>query len=438
MIALRRLSLLVLALCVLAACSSDGDAKKVKGTRISVLQDIHKTQVDPGLQGFAFNLPDPALNADWPQAGANTRHEQPNAVLSPMPERDWSRSIGSGSTSDFKLLSAPVVAGGMVYAMDSRGRVSAYDLKNGSREWRTETMPKDHDGDAMGGGVAYEDGVVYATTGFGEVLALQARSGAIVWRRPLLKPIRSAPTVGDGRVFVTNIENETHALDARTGTPLWKHAGLAENTSIMGMASPALSGDMVVVAYSSGEVFGLRAQNGRVLWGEVLAVPTQLGALPAIADVRGHPVLSDRRAYAISHSGRMAAIDQRTGDRVWEADIGGLNTPLVLGDVIYVLSNKNELIALDRANGRVVWLTQLARLEDPDNRSSKAIAWFGPVMAGGRLWVTSSRGHLAAYEPDTGTSVFEDRAARSFFLPPIVADRTMLLLSDDGDLLAYR
>jgi len=425
---------------VLAACGSDDSAKTVAhaGKRIAVMEAARKPVVDSSLGSFKVEVPEPAVIRDWAQNGGNTEHSVGNASLRAVVEQSWSSSIGSGSDGDYKLLSTPVISENVAYAMDARGRVSATNAVNGDRLWRVETAPSDKDGEAIGGGVAVQGKIIYAATGFGEVIALHSTDGSVMWRSMTGKPLRSPPTVFEGRVFVITIENETFALDSQSGRTMWKHSGIAENATLMGASSPAVHGDTVVVAYSSGELFGLRAQNGRVVWGEVLAVPTQVGALPAIADIRGLPVIDQGRVYAISHSGRMICLDERTGERVWEADIGGINTPLVVGNAVYVVTLDNELIALTRQGGRIIWTTDIQKHEDPSDHDSKKVLWWGPVMAGGRLWLTNTMGHLAAYAPETGYATFDGDLAKSFYLPPIVANTTLFGLDDNGQLRALK
>ena len=426
----------------MSACGSSDDPAEGKasvGKRIAVMEAARKPVADKSLSSFGFEFPEPAVIRDWPQTGGNTSHAVGHPALAKVPERIWKTSIGTGSGGYYKLLSSPVVSDGVVYAMDARGRVSAYSAQDGDRLWRIETVPPERDDEsAIGGGIAVEGRVVYAATGFGEVVALSTYDGAVMWRRMIGKPIRSAPTVAEGRVFIITIENETHALDASTGFSLWKHSGIAENATLMGASSPAVHGDTVVVAYSSGEVFGLRAQNGRVVWSEVLAVPTQIGALPAIADIRGLPVIEGGRVFSVSHSGRMASVVERTGDRAWEADLGGVNTPSIIGNAAFVVTLNNELVALERQTGRIIWSIDLQKREDPDDRESKAVSWWGPVFAGGRLWLTNSLGHVAAYAPDTGYALYDADIDGAFFLPPVVANSTLFLLNDQADLYALK
>lgn len=426
----------------LMACSSDTASKDKEkapaGKRISVLEASRRSLADQTISDYQISLPEQAVIPDWAQPGGNTEHAPGHFALGSIPKQIWSRSIGDGSGGYYKLLSGPVISEGVVYVMDARGYVSAYDAKDGDRIWRAETTPAGKSDEAIGAGVTVQGKVLYAATGFGEVIAMSTKDGAVLWRHTIGKPLRSPPTVAEGRVFVINIENETFALDAETGLLMWRYSGIAENATLMGASSPAVHGNTVVVAFSSGELFGLRAQNGRVVWSEVLAVPTQIGALPAIADIRGLPVIEGGRVFSVSHSGRMASLDERTGERAWENDIGGVNTPYVSGNALFMVTLDNELAALAKGSGKVVWSTQLQKLEDPEDRDSDKVFWWGPVLAGGRLWLTNSLGHLVGVSPENGKVVYDREVGKSFFLPPVVANNTLFLLSDKGELIALQ
>ena len=430
------------AMFVLAGCSGSAGNKigsTVKGVRVAVMDTSAATlKPDPGLQGVRPEVPSTVTNASWPQASYDATHVTPNAALGTALQPAWSASIGEGSSSDFKLLARPVVAQGRVISMDSQGEVRAFDTRTGKRIWRFDTTPSDSDAKAIGGGIGADDAAVYVTTGFGDVVALDAADGRVVWRRALRNPLRAAPTVANGRIYVVSIVNQLTALDAATGQVLWEHNGIAENATLMGASNPAVSGDSVVVAYGSGEIYNLRTENGRVSWTYALTSPTQVGALPAIADIRGLPVIDRGRVFAISHSGRMAAIDHRTGDRVWEADVGGIHTPLIAGDTVYVFSNDGQLVALSRGNGRVAWVQDLPRTSDPDDRDSDPVFWAGPVLGNGRLWLTNSAGELASFSPNDGQRMDTVDLGEPCYIAPIIAGKTVFAVTDDGTLVALR
>ncbi len=418
----------------LGACSGlpgwfgEGEAAPLPGERISVLALERTPEPDPRIADLQVRLPRPTPNPDWPQFGGYADHAMHHIAVPEVLERAWKVDIGTGGSDDRRLLSPPVVAAGRVYALDARGRVSAIDAASGRRIWRVDSLPKEDAKDAFGGGLAYAGGRLYVATGVGEVVALDPAEGSEIWRQSVAGPIRSAPAVSGGRVFVTTYDNQLFALDAGTGNQLWSHRGIAESAQLMGAATPAVAGGLVVAAYSSGEVVALRADNGRVLWSDALA---------SLADITGSPVIDRDRVYAVSHAGRLVAISLRTGDRLWEQDISGTQTPWIAGDFLFVLTTDNDLLCLSRRDGRVRWVRPLPRYKNPEDRKGP-IFWSGPVLASDRLIVVGTHKKALSISPYTGKVLGSMDLPGRVELAPVIADGTVYILTDGGDLVALR
>ncbi len=406
------------------------------GDRIAVLRSDSVIEADPRLAGVPIVLPAPIDNSDWPQPGGTPDHAIGHVALGEGTRRQWTANVGAGSDRNHRMLSPPVVAAGRVYAMDARCRVTAVDAENGERVWSVDLTSERGKG-GFGGGVAFAGGILFAATGCGQVVALDAARGEEIWRRDARAPSRGAPTIYDGKVFVTTLDNRLEAIDARTGEPLWTHTGMAEIAGILGSASPAGGGGLVIVPYSSGELFALRADNGRMVWGDSLAAVRRSDVVSELADIRGLPVLYQGLVIAASHSGRAAGIDARSGNRVWDQDYGSINMPWVAGEFFYLVTTDNQLIAAQIADGRVRWARSMQAFRNPERREDRVV-WAGPILAGGRLVLVSSLGQAVFLSPQTGEELGRiDLPARTV-IPPVVAGRTLYILSDNGTLSAYR
>jgi len=429
----------VFATLLLGGCDWFGDTGKppLPGERISVLQMEGRAMPDPSLNATPVSLPPATRNDMWPQAGGYPDHAMGHLALSAAPAEVWRASIGDGSGSRLRLLSRPVVAQGKLFALDAASQLTALDEASGKRLWQVELKPADTRGSSFGGGVAYGDDYVFAATGYAEVVAVNPADGTIVWRKRIPGPARGAPTVIKGKVFAQTLDNQTFALSAKDGETLWSHTGILESAGLLGAVSTATDGSVVIAPYSSGELFALRLENGRAVWQDNLTAIRRMGALSGLADIRGMPVIDHGLVLAVSHSGRTVAIDERTGARVWDQELGGVDTPWPAGNFVFVLSNENELVALLRANGRIRWVAPLMRYEDPKDKST-AVVWTGPVLAGDRLWLTGSTGLLVGLSPVNGEIVSQIKLPDPSYLSPIVADATLFVLTDSGTVVAYR
>lgn len=435
----RRLAWVVMACLGLGACSSwmgEAEDPPLPGKRISVLS--REKTLEPEIKGASeILLPPPEANEDWPQAGGYANHAMHHMEVGDGLQRAWTTGVGSGSSKRAKLLAQPVVAEGRVFTLDADTEVRAVDVKTGRTVWDRDITPEDEDDTFSGGGLAYEDGMLFASTGFAQVVALDAATGKVVWRQSLSGPMRGAPTVRAGRVFVITVDNQTHALAAEDGAVLWSHQGIAETASLLGGTSPAVDGDVLVVPYSSGELFALRVDNGAVLWQDALATVRRTEGVATLTDIRGRPIIDRGRVYAIGHADLLVAIDLRTGRRLWEREIGGIQSPWVAGDYLFLVTNNNEAVALDARTGRVQWVTQLQMWEDEEDREGRLL-WAGPVLASDRLILASSDGQLVSLSPYTGQLLGRIEAPDGVSIAPAVAGGTIFFLTDDADLVAYR
>lgn len=427
----------------LAACSDGawfGDKEKppLPGERKAVLDFERKLMPGQTIGAAGFSAGEATANAAWPQAGGEPGHAMQNLALSQSAlKKVWSASIGDGTRKNLPLTAQPVVANGAVFTLDTDSTVAAFDAKDGKRRWDRNVRAKDEKDSAISGGIAYADGALYVTAGYDELLCLNAEDGKVKWRAKLSSPSRAAPTIIGGRVFVTTLANAILALNPADGSVLWEFAGLASSTGLIGAASPAANGELVIPAFSSGEIYALRAGNGSVAWSDNLAGSLRLGGITALSDIRGLPVLDGNVVYAISFGGKAAAIDLLTGSRVWQKDISGSKTPWLAGNRLFLISSEAQIVALDTKDGAVVWVSQLARFKDTKKREG-TILWSGPIMAGGRLLAFSSDSRVAEIDPDKGTLIREWDTGEDIRIAPVVAGETLYLLSEDGDLVAYR
>jgi outer membrane protein assembly factor BamB len=419
-------------------CSWFEDEKQpLPGERISILSLDRQLEPDPELAKIPIALPRPVINPDWPEDGGYPNHAMQHLSLPDKLTEAWKTSIGEGASRYTRVLSQPVVVKGRVYAMDGGVQVTALDAATGDRLWQVELKPEDERGSSFGGGVAFWNDRLYVSTGYAQVLALDPADGHVIWKSAVAAPIRSGPTVSDGRIFVVTVDNELDVFATDDGRRLWSHNAIPETASLLGSASPAVEGEVVVAAYSSGELYALAVENGRPFWSDNLSGTRSVNAVSSLADIRGRPVLDRGRVFAASHSGRIAAIDLRSGDRAWEQEFGSAHSPWVVGDYVYILSNQNELVCLTRNDGKVRWVYQLPSYQNAKKRTDP-MTWAGPVLGSDRLIVLSSAGDAISISPYTGEPLGREVLPAGGYMSPVIADNALYVLTDDANLSAYR
>lgn len=425
------------ALTALLSGCSDNDDHVLPGERISVLQLQTQLQPSPELKSTPITLPETWVNKFWPQTGGYPNHAMGHVALGANLKKAWSASVGKGGDVRDPLTAGPIAAENLVFTIDTAGTVTAFDIQTGKKKWEQSVVPRgEEDTGALGGGLAYAAGKLFVTCGYKSIVAIDPNTGAQVWKAPLTAPARSAPTVMDDKVYVITFDNKLYSFSAADGTPQWNYAGLGQTTNLLGSAAPAADATLVVLPLSSGEIFGLRPENGQVVWEDNLSAVRRAGALSSIADIRGLPVIDQGVVFAVSYSGRMVALDQITGKRLWQREVGSAEMPWAAGDTIFLLSTEEQMTALSRQSGGIYWVADLPRFEDKDH--DKPIVWTAPLLAGGRLLTASSNGELRAFDPLTGKLLQKTDIGEGVTIDPIVTTNTLLILSQDGTLTAWR
>lgn len=407
------------------------------GERRPVLSTERAIAADDAATSRAFSLPPPTLNLEWPTAGGAPGHA-PGHLSLPRPIGEvWRTSIGSGNSYRRRLTASPLVVGDAIFAIDALGWVTCLDVARGGRRWQTDTRPRrDRDG-ALGGAIAYSDGVLYVATGLAEVLALDPGSGEIKWRASIGVSARGGLAVAGNKLLVPTVENHLVALTTEDGARAWTFRASPVQALPLGLPSPAVEGDVAVAGFASGEIVALNIADGRVLWSDSLGTTRGGVSIADIGAISALPVIDRGRVFAIGMAGAATCLDLRSGRRVWEREVGGSLTPSLVGDWFFALTRGNRLMALERENGRVRWITEVPSYED-EARRRKPIIWSPPVVAGGRLLLSSSNRQLLEVDASSGEIIQRLRLPDGSTLQPVVANNSVYLMTDGGSVVALR
>ncbi len=420
-------------------------ATATEGQRVSVLEFEQQLAPSAALSGRDFFLPGPVAATAWPAPGGNAENNAEHVIAAPEFTLAWRRNIGAGSARNRQVMSPVVAADNRVFVMDGEATVSAVDAGSGAILWKADVRPEQRERGGFGGGLAVGGGRLFVASGYRTMSALDPATGAVIWSQQVDAPIHGAPTVSGGRVYVVDVDNQMIAFDASTGEQAWSYRGITEPARIMRASSPAVTGDTVIAPFASGEVTAIRAANGQVLWNQVLSRTSRTSALSEIRDIAGRPVISRGYVYAVSHSGVLQSMDVRSGEPRWTLPVAGVNAPLPVGDVVYVVSKNGELTVINRDTGQVYWTRDLneGRVRQEGgflgffDRTVRP-EWSGPILASNRLVLVNSDGEAVAFDPKTGAIQSTVRLGSPAYIAPAAYNGALYILTDGGDLVSLR
>lgn len=256
-------------------------------------------------------------------------------------ERDTKRK-DAGKPTD---VTGPVYYEGKVFFADVDGDLVAVDAKSGAERWKRKLVGHLESSPMAVGGT------LYFGTDKTNVVAMRASDGKVLWQFNSPAAIKASPSFHDGRVYVADYESGVFCLDAKDGRLIWRtNTSKAPPFGRGGFfSSPAIAFGRVYAARDDGTVFAFDEKSGKVDW----SFPTNnfVYGSPAVARVPGTPP----SVYIGSYDEHLYALDARSGKQRWRYDVGGPvpGTSTVIGHTVYASSFKTrETIGVDARTHR--------------------------------------------------------------------------------------
>lgn len=443
---MKRLVALTLAsLFVLSACDSNKlpdwmggakrEIKRTPGERIDVVFSPSHITPDSAVADVAVEIPEQTNATSW--HSLNSAMQIGHIGLTGLTHVEHA-TVGDGNSFSRVRGPEPIVAGGLVFAMDAAGNVSAHDESDiDTIKWISRDALADEVPDALGGGMAYTDGTLFASTGTGSLRAINVADGKTKWQIKVGAPVRGAPAAGNGIVAVLTADNQTIAFDPVGGGVRWTHRGIREAAGYFSTTAPVIQDGIVISAYSSGELFALRAETGNVIWNDTLGTTIKTRAAAIFSGIDAEPMVQNGAVVVLSASGEMQASALENGRPLWQQRIGGHTTPWSAGNALFVLSDTHDLAAIFKRDGQVRWATSLAIADKRDSTRDITPALYGPILAGNAVLVLDANGILTAFKPQDGKTLGTYELAENPVSTPLVANGALYYITRDAQLYRY-
>lgn len=431
---MRRRTALGLSLAALASC--DKPKPKIEGHQIPVLPAsnalANSVAAPPVVLPPSVSLP------AWPQYLAGPAHAPGHLAGPDGLKAAWTAGIGAKGGYRQPLQASPVAAGGIIYTMDADGNVSARSARDGSQLWRTDTRPKHASEQNLGGGIALGQDMLYASTGYAELLALDLASGTIKWRQSLDFPTRTPPTVAGGLVAVVVQNDLLLTFAANTGTPGWRFTGQVNQivTAVAISGAPAYADGIIVAGFSSGTLAALDANSGTPLWEQSFAAGSGQASTLDFSDIVAAPVIANGVVYAIGLGDTCMAVDLHSGAKVWTASVRGTQPFYAAGAFVFMLDSQQTLWAVHADDGLVSWSLQMPAYRNM-KKKKKPQLWVGPLLVNGQLLLVNDYADIAYVDAVTGKLRSTQRLNGFADMPPIAVDGALLQLTRDAVLTYY-
>jgi outer membrane protein assembly factor BamB len=292
----------------------------------------------------------------WPRYGfdaARTRYLPDSDALAPPFRRGW--TYRGTSLLEFP----PVLRHGVLFALNDSGVALAIESRTGKVLWTRQVGTLAAASPAVGSGLVFlpllsTNPGAGQNPGNGAFVALSQKDGHVVWSHPIPSGTESSPLGWGKEVYFGDQAGTVYAMRATDGRVLWRYQA---SGAVKG--GPSIAGGILYFADYAGRVYAVNAASGREVWA-VSTAGAHFGfgsgnfySTPAVAFGRVYLGNTDGRVYSFAaHSGKLAWATS-TGAYVYAspavADIAGV------GPTVYIGSYDGRFYAFDARSGRIRW-----------------------------------------------------------------------------------
>lgn len=299
------------------------------------------------------------------------------------------------------------------------GSVVAVDVGSGSLLWSTP-ISGGVDGEAR---YDARRGQVYVGSDDGLLYAIEPGDGRIRWSSKFKGPVDHAPDIGTDDLFLATAADRVFAVNPDDGKLRWQYERESpEGFTIHGYAVPRQDGHLVYAGFSDGYLVALQADTGDVRWSRSLAAASE-----QFVDVDASPIVWRGKLFVASFSGGLYGLRPNDGEVLWRTSIDGTSALTQGASNLYAVSSRAGLAAVS-SDGNILWRQGLPSAGDLT----------APVEVGPYLVFSGSREGLFVLERETGKLLQIFDPARGMCAAPTVDrdGRTLYVLANSGALYA--
>lgn len=336
----------------------------------------------------------------------------------------WSTGVGGGKKQLLLRLGlGPSLDSGNVFAVSHKGEVIALSLETGRQLWVTNLkLP-------LSAGPVAGSGVVVVGSSKGNVVALDEATGKELWRVRVNAELLSAPAIGERIVVLRSVDGRLRGMDIKSGRELWSIEQPVPRLSLRGTSTPVIARDVAICGFDNGKVMAVSLANGDTVWDTTLSSPHGRTELERLVDVDSAVRVVGEDVYAVGFQGRVAMLALDSGQIWWAHDMSSNRGLTVDDETVYISQADGVVIALRQRDGSELWRNDKIRRR---NLST-------PAMTSTAIIVADYQGYVHWLDKKTGALVAREHVAKQRVTnAPVAVGDTVVVMTDGGDLAAYR
>ena len=378
-----------------------------------------------------ISISNPRKNLSWKMSSLNQQNFLGNIYLSGIDNIFLKKKIGKNKFPISKIISSPLVFENNIIFSDNNGTIFNIN-QNGEINWKKNIYKKIYKKVYKNLVFSIYQNNIYVADNIGFIYSIGLNNGKLVWIKNHGIPIKSNIKIYKNKIFLINQDNRILCFNTKNGSKIWDIRSVPSFIKLQNFLSSAISkqGDVIAIN-SSGDLFKVNANNGKIDWSlntleSTLAHATDFFKSSEIVIIDDNIIFSSKSS--------IFSYNLNTGYTNWKQEVSSIGAPIIDGKNIFILTDNGYFVIIDKDTGIIISSTNILKILKKKKQDTKIT---GFIMGSGKIYSVTSNGYLIVSSPVSGKVEYFKKIGDPVTSAPIINNGKLYILTKNSRIYGF-
>ena len=378
-----------------------------------------------------ISISNPRKNLSWRMSSLNQQNFLGNIYLSGIDNIFLKKKIGKNKFPISKIISSPLVFENNIIFSDNNGTIFNIN-QNGEINWKKNIYKKIYKKVYKNLVFSIYQNNIYVADNIGFIYSIGLNNGKLVWIKNHGIPIKSNIKIYKNKIFLINQDNRILCFNTENGSKIWDIRSVPSFIKLQNFLSSAISkqGDVIAIN-SSGDLFKVNANNGKIDWSlntleSTLAHATDFFKSSEIVIIDDNIIFSSKSS--------IFSYNLNTGYTNWKQEVSSIGAPIIDGKNIFILTDNGYFVIIDKDTGIIISSTNILKILKKKKQETKIT---GFIMGSGKIYSVTSNGYLIVSSPVSGKVEYFKKIGDPVTSTPIINNGKLYILTKNSRIYGF-
>jgi len=378
-----------------------------------------------------ISISNPRKNLSWKMSSLNQQNFLGNIYLSGIDNIFLKKKIGKNKFPMSKIISSPLVFENNIIFSDNNGTIFNIN-QNGEINWKKNIYKKIYKKVYKNLVFSIYQNNIYVADNIGFIYSIGLNNGKLVWIKNHGIPIKSNIKIYKNKIFLINQDNRILCFNTENGSKIWDIRSVPSFIKLQNFLSSAISkqGDVIAIN-SSGDLFKVNANNGKIDWSlntleSTLAHATDFFKSSEIVIIDDNIIFSSKSS--------IFSYNLNTGYTNWKQEVSSIGAPIIDGKNIFILTDNGYFVIIDKDTGIIISSTNILKILKKKKQETKIT---GFIMGSGKIYSVTSNGYLIVSSPVSGKVEYFKKIGDPVTSTPIINNGKLYILTKNSRIYGF-